>query len=414
MSAEERILLQRMEEENNLRKKLLGMNMNPMGMLPVTLPGEFDPRNVNFGEGVDVEYEELGKLPPDRFEDTGAWLLGKDGKFHLNVLLPGEKMGAAFGAHMREHAKEENSHHRMRSAMLTVTPNPTGGAPSMDFTPQIQKDYGTVNGPFKMNAYTTPNNGVVAVCGTRAANQLFQNSAALARTKMVFGCPIVMHETEGGEAPKKKIKLRATMDHIRRMKSSFNPMLYNHGDLEANPSMIYLKSPSEAMTSVEAADHLSRSIPNLSLDQATNIVAGIKNQYAMRFQGQFPSDAVFQSHPAEIYHPNATYVPPAGQFEHQDGGKNAQFALSDKQVHVFGSGFALRYGAPNHKNHVFQMVYTPNLPQGAPVMPPYSTSWYPHGQEEDAYYVQPSHAPHLPPQVAIGMPVGTQGYALLS
>lgn len=416
MSAEERLYLARLEEENKLRAKLLAMN--PLGSLPVTLPGEVLPRTINYGDDLEQEYEEISRIPADQFSHTSAWMFGKDGKMHLTMLLPGEKMGAAFNAHLGKH-REPGHDHRLNSAMVQITPNVQGGNPSMTYDASISTPYASTNGPYRMNVVAQENGAVQAVYGTRAANDLFRQSSELAQRKVLMGCPIVSHADIEQHIPKKRKTMEGTIAHIKKMKGSFVPLAYNQGSLE-NPSMLLIKQPSVGMSDLEAADHMARNIPGLSEADASRIVAGIRTQYTARFGNAIPPAAVFTAHESEIYHPNTAYVnPTSGGFEHaaakDASGKEVQYALTDKQAHLFGSGFAYRYGAPSHKNHVFQNVYTTIAPQGVPIdsRPVLSTSWYPSAADPEAYVIQPSHAPFIPPKIAISTPVGNTGQAFL-
>lgn len=418
MSEQERILLQRLEEENALRKKLMGFN--PLGMVPVSLPGETAPRPINFGDNLEEEYEELNAYPQEQLrEPASGWLVGKDGRLHMTVILPGEKMGAAFGAHMSHHEKDKEKHgHRLNAAMIQVTPNPLGGAPNVVYNPSIEQGYGTPNGPFRMNTFQDANGAVTSVYGARAINDLFRASSELSSRKIVMGCPIVHHEDVEGRISHKKARYSGTIAHIKKMKGSFAPLSYNQGSLE-NPSMMYLKSPSAGMSEADAAAHLVSNVPGVTPEMASNIMAGIRNQYTARFGNAIPAGATFTVHESELYHPTSAYVVPGGQFEHlaakDANGKDVPFALEDKQSYRFGAGFAYRYGAPGHKHHIFQNVYTTLSPQGAPIgdRPVLSTSWYPSASDPEAYIVQPSHAPYLQPQIAISTPIGNTGQAFL-
>ena len=402
----------------NLKKQeaILQRKINPVGMIPVVLPGEKNPRIIpDYGADLQEDYEKLENLENAQFSHTGAWILGRDGLLHLNVLLPGEHMGNAFQAHMAEHKKR--SDHRMNGAMFQFTANPLGGEPSSSYIPSIAQGYSVQNGPFRMNALTAENGTTSYVYGGRAANQLFHNSANLYNTKIAFGCPLVVHET-GGEPPAaKRMKLQKTMEHIRSFKGQFNPMSYNQGDVAANPSFIYLNKPTSQMSGIDAAKLLTNQIPNLSPEQAKSIVDGMQTQYMQRFAGALPSNAMYQAYDSNVYHPTMAYVPPAGRFEHANE-TNAKYALADKTALHFGSGIALQYGVPGHAtNHVFSNVFTPIVPAGSPQaanLPVLNSSWYPHGEEAETYMIQPTHQPNIPPQHLFSMPIGNNGLGFLS
>jgi hypothetical protein len=408
------------EEEylNNLKKQeaILQRKLNPIGMIPVLLPGEKNPRVItDYGDDIQEDYERLEDLQDAQFSHAGGWKLGKDGLLHLDVILPGEHMGNAFQAHMAEHKKRPD--HRMNGAMFQFTPDPLGGGSSSAYIPSITQGYSVQNGPFRMNALTSENGTTSYVYGGRAANQLFHNSADLYATKVAFGCPLVVHEETGEPPATKRIKLQKTMDHIRSFKGQFNPMSYNQGDVAANPSFIYLNKPSGPMSGIDAAKLLTNQIPNLSPVQAKSIVDGMQTQFMQRFSGALPSNATYQAYDSNVYHPMMAYVSPAGRFEHANE-TNAKYALTDKTALHFGSGIALQYGVPGHAtSHVFSNVFTPIVPAGSPQaanLPVLNSSWYPHAEEAETYVIQPTHQPNVPPQHLFSMPIGNNGLGFLS
>lgn len=377
------------------------------------LPGEAVPGgNVDFGVEDMEETKALTRYNPAMLQGgLASWITSPDGYLRQQIFLPGERGSTFYASHYAPHrAKTFRS-----NAMQFVFPsNAEGGIDlqgKMSFAP-VETPYTNPRGPFMARHMSVGNEHRVLV-GARHMDAIMEGANAYGMNQRMFGCPLPSYAQPSAEkVGEKKRRLNAHFAHVKNMKGIFSPATINHVANTENAFMTSLTDKVDAKMTSEVVQQLANTIPGVDAARAESIVKALQSEHAQRFGALAPNvQAPFSIYKSEVWHPDAHGLDSTDGYAFATDPSKIDY--TSKTSHLFGRGIAIRYG--DGKKHTFSNVYTAIAPAGQPMnTTPLTTTWYPHGEVEDAYIMQPPNMPQYQ-GVTFGVPIsGSTGVAFLS